>query len=164
MKYLKKWIEINETKSTPNEILDLFDDDRLRSYDIDNNFSISILRTKGSFKVIIMNKETNKVVGRVYIQEIKPNSKGGYKAELRRLYVNDEYRSKKFGEILLTTIMNTFPEIDLYGYPSPNRNKEMDDFNKEEYRKRLLKFYDRIGLKRVSDDSNRVERKAISKK
>lgn len=148
-----------ETKSTPNEILDLFDDGRLKTYNIDSNFSISILRTKGSFKVVVIERTTNKVVGRVYLQEIKPTA-DGYKAELRRLYVNEEYRGRKLGEILLTTIMNTFPEIDLYGYPSPNRNKLMDDSNKEEYRERLLKFYDRLGLKKASDKSNRVERKS----
>ena len=149
-----------ETKSTPNEILDLFDDGRLKSYNIDNDFKISILRTKGSFKVVAIERTTNKVVGKVYLQEIKPSS-DGYKGELRRLYVNEEYRGRKLGEILLKTIMNTFPEINLYGYPSPNRNKGMDNSNKEEYRERLLKFYDRIGLKKISDKSNRVERQRI---
>lgn len=107
-----------ETKSTPNEILDLFDDGRLKTYIIDNNFTISILRTKGSFKVVALERMTNKVVGVVYLQEIEATS-DGYKGEIRRLYVNEEYRGRKLGELLLTTIIDTFPEINLYGYPSP---------------------------------------------
>ena len=164
MRYIKlfeNYSKINETESTPSNILDLFTDERLKSYDIDRDFKISILRTDGSFKTIITDKKTNKVVGRVYIQDIKPDGKGGYKAEIRRLHVNDEYRGNKFGEILLTTIMDSFPEINLYAYPSPNRNKDMNDTNKENYRDRLIKFYDRIGLKKNSDESKRVERKAL---
>jgi len=166
MKYLKafdNYSKLNETESTPSHILDLFTDDRLKSYDIDKDFKISILRTDGSFKTIITDKKTNKVVGRVYIQDIRPDTNSKYKAEIRRLHVNDEYRGKKFGEILLTTIMNSFPEINLYAYPSPNRNKDMNDTNKEEYRNRLIKFYDRIGLKKASEESKKVERRAIKK-
>jgi len=159
-----EFIKLNETESTPSIILDLFTDDRLKSYNINDDFSLSIERTKGSFKVIIKDKNlNNKVIGRVYVQEIKPNGKNGYKAELRRLYVNDEYRGNKFGEILLRTALDSFPEIDLYGYPSPNRNKDMNDDNLEDYRKRLIKFYDRLGLKKVSDKSNKVERISLKK-
>lgn len=36
----------------------------------------------------------------------------------------------------------------------------MNDSNKEEYRERLLKFYDRLGGKKISDKSNRIEWKS----
>ncbi len=145
-----------ETKNTPQEILDLFDD-KIKSYDLDDKFKLSVDRTKSSFKVIIVDKVNNKTIGRIYIQDIR-NREGKFTAELRRLYINDEYRGLGLGDKLLSTAIDTFSDIELYGYASPNRNKGMKDNEKEGYRKRLFNFYDRHGLKRVSDKNFKIVR------
>lgn len=156
MKYIKEY-KIFETKSTPSEILDIFND-RIKSFDIEDNIKISIERTQGSYKVVAHDKGSNKSVGRIYIQEIKPKG-DTYIAQLRRLNVSDSHRGIGLGRKLLEIAIETFKDIDLYGHASPNRNKEMTDENMEEYRKRLKMFYDSVGLKSVGN-GHRVERKA----
>ena len=152
MKYLKYF----ETRNTPQEILDLFDD-RIKSYDLDNKFKLSIMRTKNSFKVIIIDKTNNKTAGRIYIQDMR-NRDGKFTAEMRRLYINDEFRGLGLGNKLLGIVIDTFSDIELYGYVSPNRNKDMKDSEKENYRQRLFDFYNKHGLKRVSDKNFKVVR------
>jgi len=149
--------KIFETRNTSQEILDLFDD-RVKSYDLDDKFKLSIERTPSSFKIIIIDKSTEKTVGRIYVQDIR-NRNGKFTAELRKLHVSDDYRGLGLGDKLLGTAIDTFSDIELYGYASPNRNKEMKDEDKEEYRQRLFNFYDRHGLKRDSDKNFKIIRK-----
>lgn len=156
MKYIKKF-SLYETRNTPQEILDLFED-RVKSYDLDDKFRLSIERTPSSYKVIIIDKSNNKTVGRIYVQDIR-NRNGKFTAELRKLHVSDEYRGLGLGDKLLGTAIETFSDIELYGYASPNRNKEMKADQKEDYRERLFKFYDRHGLKRDSDKNFKIIRK-----
>ena len=144
---------IYETKSTPSEVLDMFDD---RAKKIkENGIIYSVEKTKGSWKVVAT--DNGKSIGRIYIQEIKPNGKGGYKAQLRRLNVSDTHRGKGIGRRLLEIAIDSFKDLDLYGHASPNRNKDMDDDNFEEYRERLKKFYSSVGLKSVGP-GHRVEK------
>lgn len=145
-----------ETKSTHSDILDLFSD-RIGSFDLDNNIQIRIERTKGSYKVIAIDKLTNKSIGRIYIQEIKKKKGGGFIAQLRRLHVSDKYRNKGIGRKLLETAIDTFNDIDLYGHASPNRIDNLDDDNFEKYRNNLKKLYNSVGLKSVGS-GHRVER------
>lgn len=159
MKYLMSFI-LFETRNTPKDILDLFND-RITSYDLDDRFKLSIERTKGSFKVIIVDKSNNKTVSRIYVQDIRKIG-DKFTAEIRRLYVNDEYRGKGFGEKVLSVMLNTFSDVELYGYASPNRNKEMKEEEREDYRQRLFNFYSRMGLERTSDKSFKVMRKIKS--
>ena len=140
-----KFLMTYETRNTSQDILDLFDD-RVKYYDLDDNFKLSIERTPSSFKVIIIDKSSNKTVGRIYVQDIR-NRNGKFTAELRKLHVSDEYRGIGLGDKLIGTAIETFSDIELYGYASPNRNKEMKNDEKEDYRERLFKFYDRHGLK-----------------
>lgn len=148
---------ILETKSTPDHILDIFKD-RVKTFDIENNIQIDILRTKGSYKVLATDKKTNKSVGRIYIQEIKLKKDGEYIAQLRRLNVNDSHRGMGIGRKLLEIAIDTFKDIELYGYASPNRNKGMTDDNFEDYRERLKGLYNSVGLKSVGL-GHKIERK-----
>lgn len=154
MKHLKAF---NETKATPSDILDVFKD-RVKSFDIEGDIRINIERTSGSYKVVAIDKKTNKSVGRIYIQEIRRKGKG-YDAQLRRLNVSDTHRGTGLGRKLLEIAIDTFKDIDLYGHASPNRNKGMDSNNTEEFRSRLKKFYGSVGLKSVGT-GHRVERSA----
>jgi hypothetical protein len=156
MKYLKSF-ELFERNKTPQDTLDLFNN-RIQSYDLDNKFKLSIERTKSSFKVIIVDKTNNKTVSRIYIQDIRKVN-GKFIAEIRRLHVNDEYRGLGFGDKVLSVALNTFSDIELYGYASPNRNKDMKDEEREDYRQRLFNFYSKHNLNRVSDKSFKVVRK-----
>lgn len=136
------------TKSTPVEILDIFND-RQKIINWKPNIDISIERTKGSYKVIAINKETNKSIGRVYIFDIHEYKPGKFKGHLARLHVSDKFRNNGIGRKLLETAINTFSDLHLYGYAVPNRNKEKDDNSKELYRKRLKNFYKSVGLNSV---------------
>jgi len=141
------------TRITSNRILDVFND-RISDY-IDNGIHIKVERTKGSYKVVAY--DNGKSVGRIYIQDIREKSDGGYIAHLRRLHVTNTHRNLGLGRKLLETAINTFRDIDLYGHASPNRNKDMFRDNSEEYRERLKSFYNSVGLKSVGI-GHRVER------
>jgi GNAT superfamily N-acetyltransferase len=142
----------NLTKPTDKFILDKFSN-RIRDFH-QADFLIRVERTKGSYKVV--SYKNGKSVGRIYIQQIKETPRG-YKAELRRLNVNNEYRSKGLGRILLETAIDTFKDIDLYGYASPNRFNDLTEDNREEYREGLKKFYESVGLKSVGN-GHKVEK------
>lgn len=103
------------------------------------------------YKVIAIDKETNKSIGRIYIFDIHEYREGKYKGHLARLHVSDNYRNIGIGRKLLETAIHTFNDLYLYGYAVPNRNKGMDDNSKEEYRKRLKLFYNSVGLKSIGN-------------
>src|SRR5690606_37524681 len=112
---------LNESnRYTPSDVLDKFND-RIRSFDMNDEIEIRIERTKGSYKVIAIDKNTNKSVGRIYITDIKPKEDSdGYRAQLRRLHVSNEYRNKGIGRNLIETAIETFSDLDLHGHASPN--------------------------------------------
>jgi predicted GNAT family N-acyltransferase len=150
-----KYLKYFETRETPKEILDLFSN-RIQNIDLDDNLEMSVERTKGSYKIIIINKLTNKTIARLYIQSIKEKN-GKYHAEVRRVHVNDEYREKGLGSKLMQKVIDVFGDLNLYLYPSPNRIKDLSDTNREDYRNRLVNFYGKYGFKKVGD-TNRMER------
>lgn len=148
MKYLKTF----ETQQTPSDILDLFTD-RIQNIILDD-YELQVQRTKGSYKIVII--DNNKIIARLYLQDIKKKGDKFY-AEVRRVHVNDEYRDKGLGSKLMQSVIDIFGDFNLYLYPSPNRIKNLNNQNKEEYRNRLVNFYGKYGFKKVGD-SNRMER------
>jgi len=71
MKYIKTY----ETQQTPSDVLDLFTD-RIQSVILDD-YELRVERTKGSYKLIIT--DNNKVIGRLYIQDIENQDSKDYK-------------------------------------------------------------------------------------
>jgi GNAT superfamily N-acetyltransferase len=116
---------------------------------------LRVRKTLQAYRCEIIDETTGKVVSSAYAMYFKGN-----KVELRSVYTLESYRGRGLSTQVINKLLELFgKEFEFHLTPSPNRIKDLTPENKEEYRQKLIKFYERFGFKRVSDKNFRMVRK-----
>jgi len=109
------------------------------------------------YRISIDNKIDNSKLGTLDIQPMK-DSKNSYfgennkiYAEIRNLHVEENFRNKHLGSKLMKTAIDVFGDLNLFIYPNPNRIKDLNENNVDDYRESLINFYNKYGFKKIKE-------------
>ena len=167
MKHLKKFenlVEVKQEQKTPetlDEVLNSFSD-RIENVNLHDNLTLKTERQKTFYRISIYKNDLE--LGTVDIQPMIHRT-GSYfaennkvSAELKNLHVNEEFRNNHLGSTLMQKAIDTFGDINLYIYPNPNRIKDLNESNIENYRESLIKLYTKYGFVKIKDDGFGMKR------
>ena len=167
MKHLKKFenlVEVIQEQKNPenlNEVLDSFSN-RIECVNLDDNLTLKIERENTFYRISINKNDLE--LGNVDIQPMIHRT-GSYlaennkvSAEIKNLHVNEEFRNNHLGSALMQKSIDVFGDLNLYIYPNPNRIKDLNENNIDNYRESLIKLYTRYGFEKIKDDGFGMKR------
>ncbi len=167
MKHLKKFENLVEVKQdtknpeTLNEVLDSFSN-RIESVNLDDKLTLKIERENTFYRISINKNDLE--LGTIDIQPMILRT-GSYfaennkvSAEVKNLHVNEEFRNQHLGSTLIQKAIDAFGDLNLYIYPNPNRIKDLNENNIDNYRESLIKLYTRYGFEKIKDDGFGMKR------
>ena len=101
---------------------------------------------KGTYAIKL--KRDSKTIACAYLRQ------DGQYYHLYRVFVEEELRGKGYGKRVMDAVIENFGDLDLKLSAYPNRISAMTPENKEEYRAKLFKFYEKFGFVKDTRSNN----------